>query len=256
MLEIKGLTCGYNSKIIFQEVDLKVKDKEFIGVIGPNGAGKTTLLRAISRVVKPHKGAIFWEEKDIWRWSLKELARNIAVVSQSYETRFITVEEFVLLGRIPHYKKFQFLETARDLEIARRCMWLTDTLELKDRPLEKLSGGEKQLTLIARALAQEPRLLLLDEPTVHLDIKHTTKILVLIKKLNSELGLTVIIILHDLNLASEYCNRLILIDQGRIRKIGFPREVLTEQIIEEVYKTAVVIRENPKSSKPYIFVST
>ncbi len=254
MLEIKNLTCGYDSKFILQDINLKVGDKELVGIIGPNGSGKTTLLRAITRVLKPKKGLILYEGKDIGQMHYKELSKEIAVVSQSFETGFMSVEEFILLGRIPYYKRFQFLETKEDLEIASRCMKLTDTLRFKHKLMQELSGGERQLAHIARALTQEPKLLLLDEPTTHLDISHQVGILDLIKKLNKEFGLTVIMVLHDLNLASEYCQCLILINEGRIHRIGRPDEVLNYQVIEEVYKTVVVVEKNPISSKPYIFL--
>jgi iron complex transport system ATP-binding protein len=164
------------------------------------------------------------------------------------------VEEYVLLGRIPHKGRLQFIESKDDMRIAKDCMKLTDTLKVKDHPMDKISGGERQLALIARALTQEPGLLLLDEPMTHLDISHQVKVLDLIKRLNKEMGLTVVMVLHDLNLASEYCHRLALLNNGRIRKIGAPEEVIDYKIIEEVYKTVVVIKKNPISSRPYLFV--
>ena len=254
MLEIKNLICGYDSKFFLQGINFKVAGGELVGIIGPNGSGKTTLLRAITRVLKPKSGEILLEGTNIWQLPLKELAKTTAVVSQGPETGFMSVEEFVLLGRIPYYKGFQFLETKNDLETAGRCMELTDTFRLKDQPMNQLSGGERQLALVARALTQEPGLLLLDEPTAHLDITHQVRILDLIKRLNKELELTVLMVLHDLNLASEYCSRLILINNGQIHKMGKPEEVLTYQIIEEVYKTVVVVEENPISHKPYILI--
>jgi len=160
----------------------------------------------------------------------------------------------VLLGRIPHFKKFQFLETNKDLEIVEEVMKLTGVLEIKDRFLKETSGGERQLVLITKALAQQPKLLLLDEPTAHLDITHKIKILDLIRRLNKKYGLTVLIVLHDLNLASQYCDRLILLKEGKIYKIGTPSEVLTYQIIEEVYQTVVVVKENPINLRPYVFL--
>lgn len=254
MLEIKDLTCGYDSRFFLKDINFKIDKGELVGIIGPNGSGKTTLFRAITRVLKPEKGVIYLEGENIWQMGFKDLAKRIAVVSQSFEIGFMSVEEFVLLGRIPYYARFQFLETKRDMEIVRRCMCLTDTFRFKDRLMGEISGGERQLVLIARALAQEPKLLLLDEPTSHLDIAHQVEILDLIKRLNREFGLTVIMVLHDLNLASEYCQRLVLINQGKIHKIGSPFEVLNYQVIEEVYKTVVVIEENPISSKPYVLV--
>lgn len=254
MLEIKNLTCGYDSNFLLKDINFRIDTGEFVGIIGPNGSGKTTLLRAITRVLDPKKGDIFLEGKDICQIGFKKAAKKIAVVSQNPPTNSMTVEEFVLLGRIPHYEKYQFFETKKDIEIAKRCMDLTDTLKLKDKSISRISGGERQLVSIARALSQEPELLLLDEPTAHLDITYQIGILDLIRRLNKGFGLTVIMVLHDLNLAGQYCDRLILLNQGRVHGIGTPKEILTYQIIEEVYKTVVIVEKNPISSKPYIFL--
>lgn len=254
MLEIKNLTCGYDNRFFLREINLKVMRKELIGIIGPNGSGKTTLIRAMARLLKPKQGSIILEGHDIWGMNFKELAKKIAIVSQSQPAVAMTVEDYVLLGRVPHFTGLQFLETKEDLRIAQRAMLLTDTLKFKERLLDELSGGERQLVLIARALAQEPKLLILDEPTTHLDITHQVIILDLLKKLNRQLNLTVIMVLHDLNLASEYCERLILISEGRIHCQGNPEEVMQYQLIEEVYKTVVVVQKNPISRKPFILM--
>ncbi|MEE8360381.1 MAG: ABC transporter ATP-binding protein [Candidatus Omnitrophota bacterium] len=254
MIEARGLTCGYDSSFFLKDINLKVKNGEIMGIIGPNGSGKTTFLRAMTRILKPRSGTISFRERDIWTIKLEELAKMIAVVSQRSETAMMSVEEYVLLGRIPHHKRLQLIENKRDMDIARRSMELTGTLKIKDHLIDEISGGERQLALIARALTQEPDLLLLDEPTTHLDISHQVMVLNLIKRLNSELGLTVIMVLHDLNLASEYCHRLILLNEGRVRKIGSPEEVIDYRIIEEVYKTLVVVKNNPVSSRPHVFV--
>jgi len=254
MLEIRNLTCGYGAKTVLHDISLDIKEREFVGIIGPNGSGKTTLLRAITRILKPQSGVILFGGKDIWRLSFRELARKIAVVPQDFTAGDMSAEEFVLLGRIPYFGKIQFLESKRDFEIAEKCMTLTDTLKLKQHRMAEISGGERQLALVARALCQEPKLLLLDEPISHLDITHQVGILDLIKKLNREYKLTVIMVLHDLNMASEYCNRLILLNNGRIQKSGLPEEVMQYKILEEVYKTVVVVKKNPISSKPHVFV--
>jgi len=254
VLEIKNLSCGYDSKLILKDVNLNISAKEFVGIIGPNGSGKTTLLKTITRLLKPRTGGVFIDGKDVWQAGYKELAEKIAVVPQGFSGAAMSVEEFVLLGRIPYFDNFQFFETKKDMEIAEKCMNLTDTFKLKDRLMEEMSGGERQLTLIARALAQEPELLLLDEPTTHLDITHQVRILDIIKKLNREMDLTVIMVLHDLNLASEYCDRLVLLSGGVIYKDDSPENVLDYKIIEEVYKTMVVVKKNPISSKPYILL--
>lgn len=252
MLKIAGLTCGYEKKTVLSDINFRVDSGEFLGVIGPNGSGKTTLLRALSRVIAPIDGKVFWQDKDIRTIPAKELARDIAVVSQNSSLDNLTAEEFILLGRIPYCGAFQFFETKKDLEVVRKAMDLTGTIRFKDRVLNHMSGGEKQLVLIARALAQEPKLLLLDEPTAHLDITHQVNILDLIARLNRDFGLTVIMVLHDLNLASEYCHKLLLIDSGRIYKTGHPWEIFNSRDIEEVYKTKILIERNPVSLKPYI----
>ncbi len=254
MLEIRDLTCGYGEKFVLHGINLKIEDGELIGIIGPNGSGKTTLLKAITGILKSEKGEIFLKGENIRYLCFKEMAQKIAVVSQNVEGNFMTVEEFVLMGRIPHYRKFQFMETEIDMEIVRKYMLMTDTLKYRNQPIEEISGGEKQLAVIARALAQEPQLLLLDEPTSHLDIKHQITILDLIKKLNKASGITVMMVLHELNLASEYCDRLILLNNGMIYKEGEPAEVLTYRIIEKVYETIVVVEKNPISHKPYILI--
>ena len=255
MLEIKKITCGYDNKFFLKEISFNLLDKEIVGIIGPNGSGKTTLLRAITKIIKLHKGDIFFRGKNIDEMCFKELAGNIAVVSQFVEpVSNITVEEYVLLGRIPYRKPFQFFESKSDEKIVKEAMELTDTLRFKDRFVHQLSGGERQLVSIARAIAQQPKLWLLDEPISHLDISHQVRILDLIKKLNKQTELSVLIVLHDLNLAGEYCDRLVLMNNGCIHKIGVPENVLEYKTIEDVYKTVVVVEKNPISSKPYVFI--
>lgn len=254
-VETLNLSCGYDSKFVLKDINFKIEKNELIGVIGPNGSGKTTLIRAMTKILKLQEGNVLFDGIDINKLGFRELAKKVAVVSQSYAPDFdMPVEDFVLLGRIPYRRAFQFLETETDLKIAEQAMELTDTLHFKERLLSELSGGERQLVFIARALAQEPELLLLDEPTSHLDIAHQVKILGLIRKLNRQNQISVIIILHDLNLAGEYCDRLMLMNTGCIYKLGSPQEVLTYQNIEEVYKTVVVVEKNPISSKPYILL--
>ena len=168
----------------------------------------------------------------------------------------MTVREYVLLGRIPYYKRFQFIETDRDIALADRYMGLTGIEDCRDKRLNELSGGQMQLAAIARALVQEPKLLLLDEPTAHLDITHQARILDLIRRLNRELVVTVLMVLHDLNLASEYSHRLALIKDGRLIACGQPDRVLTYNIVEDVYNTVVVVDKNPLSGRPHVFLVT
>jgi iron complex transport system ATP-binding protein len=254
MLEVTDLKCGYQEKVVISGVGFKAGRGEFLGIIGPNGSGKTTLLRAVSRVIRPMSGRITWNGEDILEMPVNKFAKEVAVVSQSPALDGMTLEEFVLLGRIPYYHPLQFFEEKKDYQAAERAMELTGIMDFKDRPLNRMSGGEKQLALIARALAQEPKLLLLDEPTAHLDITHQVKILDLIRKLNRDLGLTVLIVLHDLNLAGEYCRKLLLIDGGRVYRFGSTEEVLNYSNIHEVYKTPVLVKKNPVSGKPCILL--
>lgn len=252
LLEVENLYGGYDREAVLKDISFNVKRGEFLGVIGPNGSGKSTLLRLLSRVLYPQGGRVVFENQDITKARLKELCKKIAFVPQDTVINFsFTVWEIVLMGRIPHLGRLQ-LETKRDFAIAENSLLLTDSLQLKDKRIDQLSAGERQRIIIAKALAQQPIMLFLDEPTSHLDIGHQIQILDLLKRLNRKTSLTIIMVLHDLNLASEYCNRLILLKKGRIFKDGEPDDVLTYQNIEYVYKTIVVVNKNPISSRPYV----
>jgi len=252
LLEINNLSGGYHKERIIKNISSRIEKGSFMGIIGPNGSGKTTLLRLISRALTPQEGSVLLEDRDIRQMSLKEFCRKAAFVPQDTAINFsFTVWEIVLMGRTPHLKRLQS-ESRRDIEIAEESIAMTDTAYLKEKNIDELSSGERQRVIIAKALAQEPILLFLDEPTSHLDIGHQIQIMDLLKKLNRDNGLTIIMVLHDLNLASEYCNRIILLNEGEIFKEGTPEEVLTYQNIEAVYKTVVVVNNNPISSKPYV----
>jgi len=252
LLKADNLWGGYGSRMVIKEVTLQIKRGDFLGVIGPNGSGKSTLMRLLSKALVPGKGEITFEDKQLSRIHLKEFCRKVAFVPQDTLINFaFSAWEIVLMGRIPHLKRLQF-ETEKDFSVARQALSLTDTLNLRDRRIDELSAGERQRVVIARALAQEPQLLLLDEPTAHLDIGHQIQILDLLKRLNQRHRLAIVVVLHDLNLAAEFCNRIILLNEGAIFKEGSPDEVLTYQNIEQVYKTPVLVNKNPVSSKPYI----
>jgi iron complex transport system ATP-binding protein len=233
MLELRHVGCRYDDHFVLKDISARIEDGELVGVIGPNGSGKTTLIRAATRAIKPTEGEVLLKGKPLGMLSFKELAQQVAVVGRLYDLDVhMRVEDLVLLGRIPHRRAFRFMEGRSDLDIARTAMDLTGTLRLKSRFVDSLSSGERQLAFIARSLAQEPDLLLLDEPTSHLDITHQARVLDLVRKLNKDTGLTVLVVLHDLNLASQYCDRLFLLGDGVLRKDGTPEEVLTYQTIE------------------------
>jgi len=254
MLQIEGLQCGYGDKFYISDITFRVKKGGFTGIIGPNGSGKTTLFRGITSELDLDAGKVMLNGKDLSEIDKKEQARNMAIVTQEIERASITVEDYVLMGRMPYRSTFQFFETKEDYRIAHKFLELTDVFHLKDKYMYQLSGGEKQLAAIARALTQEPELLLLDEPTSHLDITHQVQVLNLIQRLNCELGLTVLMIIHDLNLAGEYCDHLVMMNNGQMYVSGVPEEVLTYKTIEEVYKTVVITKNNPLSKKPVIFL--
>ena len=253
MLGIKGISCGYGKRIVLRDVSFEIHKGEFVGVIGPNGSGKTTLMRAINGFLPLTEGNILLEGEGIGRMMRRELATKMAVVTQAPEgVPPFSVEEFVLLGRIPHWGRLQLLETKKDMEVADRVMAMTGIDHLRKRRMRELSGGERQLVFVARALAQEPRLLFLDEPTAHLDIGHQVQIMDLLRQLNREKTLTIVVVLHDLTLASLYCERLILLHEGRLHRIGLPMDVLTEEVIEDVYRTRVTVMETPVGGRPII----
>ena len=256
MLRVENISCGYKEKAILNNLSFEFKSKKMTGIIGPNGSGKTTLLRAITKVLPLLEGKIVLDGKDIQLMSYRDIAQYIAVANSGMEVQFdISVEDFVALGRIPHQHPLQFFENAHDQEIIEQALRLTETLSFRKRPLVHLSAGERQMAIIAKALAQEPRLLLLDEPVVHLDIFHQKYILDLISRLHIEQNLSVIIVLHELNLAAEYCDELILLDQGMVFTAGTPQEVISKKIIETIYKTKVVVAKNPASGKPCVFIA-
>ncbi len=255
ILTIQNLTCGY-PKFQLENVNVEISKGSFSGIIGPNGSGKTTLFRAVTGILQARSGQILLNGRNLKSFSLKQRARHIAIVSQFIESGDISVEDFVLMGRIPYHSRFSFFETDDDFRIAKKFMELTDTWRFKDQLMSELSGGEQQLAAIARALTQQPDILLLDEPTSHLDITHQVHILNVLQQLNQEMGLSVLMVIHDLNLASEYCDQLVLINKGKVHTQGVPEEVLTFQNIEEVYQTVVVTQNNPLSGKPAIFLAS
>ncbi len=254
VLKVENIVAGYNQSFMLKDISFSLLEGSFTGIIGPNASGKTTLFKSIVGDINLQKGNVFLENIDISILSLKEKAQKLAIVTQNFETPNLSVEEYVLLGRYPYNNRFQFFESKKDYAIADKYMKLTNIYQYKNRNLNELSGGLQQMVAITRALAQEPQILLLDEPTSHLDITHQVQILDLLRKLNTELKLSVLMIVHDLNLAGEYCDNLLMMSEGRLHKSGMPTEVLNYKDIEEVYHTLVVTQENPISKKPAVFL--
>lgn len=222
---------------ILKGVSIDSKNREFIGIIGPNGSGKSTLLKCIYRILKPNNGCIMLGEEDISKMSVKESAKKLAVVAQhNYYNFDFSVGEVVLMGRSPHKKSLE-PDNSEDYDIVNESLEKVGILGFKNRSFSTLSGGEQQRVILARALAQQTPCLILDEPTNHLDIKYQLSLLNIVKSLN----LTIISAIHDLNIASMYCDRLFVMKNGRIVGMGTPQEVLTKEFIKEIYDIDVEI---------------
>lgn len=244
IVRLEEATFSYPGREVLKGISLEVGRGERFGLLGPTGSGKSTFVRLLSRVLKPKQGRILLGGRDLAGYSARDLARRVAVVPQETALDFpFSVLEVVLMGRAPHLGGFGF-EGDRDIEAAERAMARTGVADLAGRFFHELSGGEKQRVVIARALAQEPEVLLLDEPTTFLDIKHVVDIFELLSTLSSAEGITLILILHDLNLAALYLTRLALLKGGRLLACGDPEEVLTYRNIRETYDTDVYIQRN------------
>jgi iron complex transport system ATP-binding protein len=255
MIEANSISFRYHEDWVLQDVSFRVEKGEFVGVIGPNGSGKTTLLKILYRLLSPQKGEILFELVPMRKMDRNDIAKRIAVVAQETQLLFpFSVLETVLMGRSPYLGHLMF-ESEKDLEIAKKAMEWTKVFPFSERPMDELSGGERKRVFIARALAQEPEVILLDEPTANLDIHHQIDFLDLILTLNRERGLTIVMASHDMNIASEFCDRLILLQDGRIYKMGTPDEVITQENIESVYGCEVRIDQNPVSGMPRINLS-
>ncbi len=254
MLHFLNVSSGYGKNKVLDSVTLSAEVGGLTGIIGPNGSGKSTLLRTATKSLDAIKGEIYLMRKDIKRISVREMSQIASVVSQETMFNFpFRSLDVVLMGRIPFMGRLGF-ESKKDVKIAMEALESVDSLKLKDRFIDELSGGERQRIIIAKALAQKPRILFLDEPTTHLDISHQVEIFSLLTKLKRETKLTIVTVLHDLNLASEYCDSLVLLENGKVKKQGTPKEVLTYKIIEEVYKTPVIVKENPVTNRPHVFL--
>jgi len=252
MIEVNSISFRYHEDWVLQNISFRVEKGEFVGVIGPNGSGKTTLLKILYRLLAPQKGEILFELVPLKKMDQADIAKRVAVVAQETHLLFpFTVLETVLMGRSPYLRNLVF-ESEKDLEIAKKAMEWTKILPFSERPLDELSGGERKRVFIARALAQEPEVILLDEPTANLDIHHQIDFLDLIVALNRERGLTIVMASHDMNMASEFCDRLILLQGGRIYQMGTPEEVITRENIENVYGCEVWIDQHPISGMPRI----
>jgi iron complex transport system ATP-binding protein len=251
-LTIGGVDVSYGSVDILKNVNFEVKSGQFLGILGPNGSGKTTLLKSISRVLKPKRGSILLGDKDIYEMKNVDVAKQLAVVPQEAPMTFdFTALEVVLMGRNPHMSRFK-MEDKKDIEIAKHAMEITHTWEFADRSIVELSGGERQRVIIARALTQEPQILLLDEPTTHLDISNQLEIMDLIKHLCETKKLLIVAVFHDFNLAARYCDSIILLKDGEIVALGKSEETLTSKNVKKVFSVDTIVKRHPITSELHV----
>ncbi len=255
LLEIKNLYAGYGSKPVLQDLSLVVHEGELLGVLGSNGGGKSTLVKAISGSLKPSGGRIEFEGGDWLKLKPLQRARLMAVVSQSPDLpEAFTAAEVVLLGRTPHLGAFQ-PEGPADWEAVQAAMQAANCWDLAARPVGELSGGERQRVLFALALAQQPRLLLLDEPTTYLDINYQVGVMdIAVEWLKAQSGRGALAVFHDLNLAAQYCRRLALLAGGRVLVVGTPQQVITADNIRQAYGAEVIIAPHPFNGLPATFI--
>jgi iron complex transport system ATP-binding protein len=257
-LELRSIEATYpgrpDAEPVLRGIDLRLERGEMLALIGPNGAGKSTLLRLVSGILQPRRGQAFLENHDLAALSRtpREVARRVAVVPQDGPTPTgLTVREMVTLGRTP-YVRLMLGPTATDREAVNWAMSAAGVVDLSERFVEELSGGERQRVILARALAQQPRLLLLDEPTANLDLHHQVAILELVRGLTRDQGLTVLAAVHDLQLAALYCDRVALLHAGRIVSQGPPEAVLTEPLLLEAFGQRVVLSAHPTHGVPLV----
>ena len=251
MIELSSISFAYGNKEVLKDISLNIRKGEIVGILGPNGAGKSTLIKLMSGVLSSRLGNILIDNKAINKISARERARLVALVPQENSIPFsFSAMEVVLMGRTPHLNLLGF-ESARDIEIARNSMVKTDCLEFTARDINSLSGGERQRVILARALAQEAEVLFLDEPTTFLDIKHQIGLHTILREENKGKGTTIICALHDLNIASVFCDRIILLKEGKIVADGIPQEVITTEIINQTFGVSVHISTDSATGVRY-----
>jgi iron complex transport system ATP-binding protein len=253
-LLIKDVSFTYNNGPVLSNLNLSVADGEMVGLIGPNGSGKTTLLKLISGILRPAEGRVHLDGLEPGRAKRRLVAQKVAVVPQQFHVPFaFTVEEVVMLGRTP-FQKMLSNGSKEDTGAVTEAIESVGAQSLRHRYFNELSGGERQKVVLAMALAQQPGLLLLDEPTAHLDISHQIDILQLLLSLNRQRGMTIIAAMHDLNLAAMYFRRLILLHHGSVVANGTPAQVLTRDLIHQAYSASVHVERHPITEAPYIIV--
>ncbi len=252
MIELRNITFGYGNRPLYDQLSLKILDGEFVGIIGPNGAGKTTLLKLMGGMMRPAAGEVWIHGRLLNRYSRMELARLLAFVPQEFHSLYdYTVEEIVLMGRYAYRRAFE-PPGERDWRVAEQAMIRTEVGSLRRRRLSHISGGEKQRVVLASALAQEPRVLLLDEPTGALDLKHQIHFYRILREEQRRSGQTIVTVTHDVNLAVRFCERILVLKEGRIVADGPTETVIQQSVLETVYEIPLTIFPHPEDGKPLV----
>jgi ABC-type cobalamin/Fe3+-siderophores transport system ATPase subunit len=252
VFDLDSIRAGYGGAPVLRDLSLQIAEGEFITMIGPNGAGKSTLLKVMSGDIIPGAGSVLFHGRPLGDYRPRTLARMLSIVHQAAEARVaFTVREFIRMGRFPHQGSL-VIEDDRDRGVIEGAAETTGAGHLLDRRLTELSGGELQLVRIAHALAQNSRVILLDEPVSHLDIQHAVMIMDILWKLNRG-GATVLAVLHDINLASDYSGRILGMKEGKIFFSGAPREVLKYDLVEALFGTACIVMDNPTTGRPFVY---
>ncbi|MDR3256159.1 MAG: ABC transporter ATP-binding protein [Endomicrobium sp.] len=252
MIRIENISAGYLNKEVLKNISCDIEQKDFFGIIGKNGAGKSTLLKILCDLLNPYSGNIYIDGKNIKSFSKKDFAKTISFLPQYVDTSLsFTVSEFVMFGRYPYMNIFK-VPSNNDYTVTKKVMDFLNITDFLERKINELSDGEKQKVLIAQVLAQETDIIVFDEPISHLDIGNQNDILEILRDLNEKYNKTIILTLHDLNIAGEFCNKLALMENGSIYRQGTPEEVLNYKDIERVYNTTVIVKTNPISNKPYV----
>ncbi len=253
VFHLRRLSFGYTSVPVLRDVSFDIASGEFVVLLGPNGAGKSTLLKILAGLIQQHSGSAEFCGQSLARLRPVEIARRVAFVPQETHMVFpFTVQEIVLMGRLPHRALGGLLDSRKDLERSHQAMALTDTATLAGKRFNELSGGERQRVVLASALAQDPDILLLDEPTVHLDLKHQIQFYDILERLNIEQGLTIIGVTHDVNLAARYARRVIAIRAGSIMADGPPNEVFTSELFYDIFEITAAVFKRPDGRGNYI----
>jgi len=255
LMKLENISFAYETLPVLKDISLSTREQDFIGLIGPNGSGKSTLLKIMGAILKPDSGSVQFKESSLSKINKKLFAQSVSWIPQDHPMVFpFKVSEIVLMGRHPYLSPLSF-ESEEDFEISRRAMETTMTSQFADRYFNEISGGEKQRVMIASALAQDPEMMLLDEPTAALDLKYQIQILSILKNLNARHKMTLVMAMHDLNLASSFCNRLILLDEGQIVRDGTPEQVLKKDILEQVYGIEVDLGSHDGSIRVHPVIS-